>query len=765
MVQEIMTRRFTFFATLVVLFSAITVIAQEPAKVTFDDNVQTVLRARCANCHNPNKKSGDLDVTNYGTLMQGGSSGAVIEAGNSGESYLYQLITHQDEPNMPPGSSKIPQEEIDLIAKWIDGGVLENSGSKAAGVAKTNMSAAAAVDATARPAEIPLPLRLPLEPFVRTERTTAIRSLATSPWAPLVAIAAPEQILLYRTDTLEIAGVLPFPEGQPNIVRFSRDGQLIIAGGGRGAAKGIVAIWDVKTGDRLATVGDELDAVLAADISNDHSQVAMAGPSRLVRIYSTSTGQLQHEIKKHTDWVMSLSFSPDGVLLASGDRNGGLHVWEAATGREYLTLKGHTAAITGLSWRIDSNALASSSEDTTLRLWEMENGNQFKSWGAHGGGALDVEYCRDGNLISCGRDLTTKLWDQNGTQIRAFPNVADLAVATTYCDETQRVMTADWLGNITVWNGPDAAPLGAIAANPPKLAERLNEATALAAAKQQELDPIATQFAATETQYNTMLQTLEGAKQKMAGLQTEIASMQSQMDSGKPVLETMQAEKAGFEAEMAKTKEAQPLLAQSLASAIEAAKKLPENAELQKAADGISEQVKQLETKATDLNTQIADRTTKIEAGTQTMMQMVTAMQAKQAEMAAVTAEMQKMETEIPPVKQAYDTLTAQVTALRDQLGKAQSQVARWQGEIAFIEKLSQLQQQLAAAQQVIGERQTTVATAQAAVDQAQAALNAAQATVQEAQSQADEIRRQMNEARQSTSPVSAPAAAPTTPQ
>ncbi len=735
-------------------------IAQEPAKLTFDNNVQAVLRARCASCHNPNKRSGDLDVTSYGTLMQGGSSGAVIEAGSSSESYLLKLIKHEEEPKMPPGSSKIPQEEIDLIAQWVDGGVLENNGSKAVGVNKSSMAAAVAVDATARPAEPPLPMRLPLEPFVRTARTTAIRSMATSPWAPLIAIAAPEQVLLYRTDTLDIVGILPFPEGLPNIVRFSRDGKLVIAGGGRGAAKGIVAIWDVKSGERLTTVGDELDTVLAADISNDHSQIALSGPSRLVKIYSTSTGQLQHEIKKHTDWVTALSFSPDGVLLVSGDRNGGLHVWESATGREYLILKGHTAAITAVSWRIDSNALASSSEDTTIRIWEMENGNQVKNWGAHGGGALDVKYCRDGNLVSCGRDLATKLWDPNGAQIRAFPNVVDLAVATTYCDESLRVMTADWLGNITVWNGADAVPLGAIAANPPKLAERLTEATAFAQAKQLELDPVATQFAATEAQLNATQQALEASRQKMTGLQTEIATMQTQMDSGKPVLESMQAEKAGFEVELVKTKEAQPLLVQSLSSAVEAAKKLPENAELQKAADGIAEQVKQLDTKTTNLDQQIADRTTKIEAGTQTMMQMATTMAQKQAEMAAVTQEVQKLETtDLPPIKQQYEAMLPQVAALRDNLLRAQSQVARWQGELAFVEKLQQLQQQLAAAQQVIADRQTAVAAAQTAVDQAQANLNAAQANVQQAQAQADDIRRQMDEARQPTSPVTVPSA------
>jgi predicted nucleic acid-binding Zn-ribbon protein len=733
--------------------------AGDPDKVTFDDHVQPIMRAHCANCHNPNKRSGDLDVTTYAAIMQGGSSGSVIEPGQHGDSHLFMLVNHEDEPKMPPNSPKIPQPEVDLIARWIDGGALENSGSKAIAPKANNLAAAVAVDPTARPAEPALPLHLPLEPFVQTERATAVPSLATSPWAPLVAIATPQQVLLYRTDSLELSAILPFPEGQPNIVRFSRDGSLLIAGGGRGAAKGIVAVWDVKSGERLATVGDQFDSVLAADISNDHSQVAMAGPDRLVRVYSTATGKLQYEIKKHTDWVLSVAFSPDGVLLASGDRNGGLQVWEAATGREYLTLRGHTAAITGLSWRLDSNALASSSEDATLRLWEMENGNQFKGWGAHGGGALDVKYCRDGNLISCGRDLVTKLWDQNGQQLRAFPATSDVSVATALADESQRVLTADWQGNVTVWNAADGAPLGSLAANPPRLAERLAAAGGLVQAKQQELAPVETQFVATQNQLAGMKQSLEASKQKMAACQAEIATLQSQIDATNLAMTTWTGEKTAFEAESAQTKEAQPLLAESMVKAQEASQRLPENPDLKKAADAVAEQVKQLEAKLAALATQIAERATQIQAADETLKQMTAAMTQKQTDVAAVGQEIQKMETDIPPVQQLFDGLSQQVAGLRDQVTQAQSFVLRWQNEIAFVQKLAELQQQLTAAQQVIAERQTAFDTAQAAAAQAQTALTAAQANVQQAVSQADEIRRQISEARRPTGPVSAPAA------
>src|SRR5262249_36093147 len=210
----------------------------------------------------------------------------------------------------------------------------------------------------------PMPTaKLSLDPAVRLGRANAITALAASPWAPLVAVGSPRQVLLYNTDTLDLIGVLPFPEGTPNVLRFSRNGSLLLAGGGHAGKSGKVVLWSVTTGERIFAVGDELDAVLAADLSADQTQIALGGSSKMIRIYSTRDGQLLHEIKKHTDWVTALEYSPDGVLLASGDRNGGLFVWEAFTAREYFSLRGHTGMVTEVGWRDDSHRLGPPAPD------------------------------------------------------------------------------------------------------------------------------------------------------------------------------------------------------------------------------------------------------------------------------------------------------------------------------------------------------------------------------------------------------------------
>jgi hypothetical protein len=447
-------------------------------RTTFDEHVLPILKDKCVACHGPDKKRGGLVLNNYLATMQGGSSGASVKPGDPENSLLYQLMAHTREPIMPPKSPKPEAQVLAVIHKWIADGAPENSGSKVTLPDKPKTDFTLKAPARGKPAVPPMPpATLRRDPVVKAERDTAITALAANPWSPLVAVAGQKQVLLYHADTLELLGVLPFPEGTVNVLKFSRNGGLLLAGGGQGGKSGKVAIWSVTTGERLFTVGDETDAVLAADVSPDQSLVALGGPSKMVRVYSTRDGKLAFEMKKHTDWVTALEFSPDGVLLATGDRNGGLLIWEAANGREFHALRGPTSAVTAVSWRPDSNVVAVSSEDATVRLFEMENGGQIRNWGAHGGGALDVSYGMDGRLISAGRDRTARLWDGNGAAVRAFEAFPDLALKAVLTHDGKRAIAGDWTGQIIVYSTTDGVRLGTLTANPAPLADQIAQAS------------------------------------------------------------------------------------------------------------------------------------------------------------------------------------------------------------------------------------------------------------------------------------------------
>jgi peptidoglycan hydrolase CwlO-like protein/mono/diheme cytochrome c family protein len=721
-------------------------VAQEQEKVTYDDHIASILRQRCSSCHGPTTKKADLDVTTYLTLMQGGASGGSIEAGDASSSYLFALVNREAEPYMPLNADKIPDAEIDLLRRWIDGGALENKGSKAA---KTKPKMSLAVDVTPgkRPDVIPMPPRLVLEPHHRTSKPPMARSLATSPWAPLAAVTSQRQVLLYNTATLELVGVFPFPEGQPNVVRFSRDGRLLLAGGGQPAASGQVVVWDLTTGERLFEVGDELDVVLAADISADNKQIALGGPQRLVRVYSTETGEKQFEIAKHTDWVLSVEFSPDGVLLGTADRNGGLQVWEAKTGREYLTLNGHTGAITALSWRGDSNLLASGSEDGTVRLWEPENGAQVKNWNAKTA-VLSLEFARDGRLVTCGRDQITRLWDQEGTQLLETAAIGDVAVSATLCDESLRVVAGGWNGSVQVYKCDDAAAIGMLATNPPALDERL-------AAAQQRLQEKTTASAPTieagrkaAEELAAVESSLATAQQAAAGLQSQIDAVSSQAGEVQKSRNGTDTERTNLTAELAKLQAAQPPIAEALRHLTEALGKLPENTDLLALQKQLSDKLSALNARTTELHAKIAELTNTVSGADGALKEANGRLETLRTELVAATERATGLQSQLTTLKASQDPLLQAAKTAESEVAQAQADVARWKDEIAFRDRIAAVEAKLTAAQKTVGEREAEVSKANEQLAVAKSTVDAATAKLTEATTGVDQLKAEIREAR-----------------
>jgi len=437
-------------------------------KINYQDQILPLVEANCSKCHNPDKKKADLDLTSYQGALKGSGSGVVLVSGNLDGSKLWKAVTHAEEPNMPPNRPKLDDKDLDLFKKWIQGGLLESATGKPIAATAAAVDLTLKADAVGKPdGPPPMPGELPpAVPVVHTPHLTAVTGLASSPWAPLVAIAGQKQILLFNSESRDLLGILPFTEGQPVDVKFSRSGQLLLANGGRGARSGRVVLWEVVTGKRMTTLGDDYDTILTADIRPDQSQVAVGSPSRLVKIFSTKTGELQHKIKKHTDWVTAVAFSPNGQMLATADRNGGISIWDPDNAQELFTLAGHKSYVTALSWRGDSKLLASSSEDGTLKLWEMQEGKQFKSWNAHSSGAFCVNYSHDGRLVSCGRDNNLTLWDANGGKIRSITTTNDLPLRVTFSHDDSTIFASDFSGHITAYTTKDGKLLGELDGNP-----------------------------------------------------------------------------------------------------------------------------------------------------------------------------------------------------------------------------------------------------------------------------------------------------------
>ncbi len=502
--------------------------AAEEQKITFDEHIKPIFREHCTTCHSQSDKESDLALDSFAGALAGGSSGEVIKEGNASGSRLFALITHAERPFMPPDEDPMAKAKLDLIKTWIEQGMPENSGSK---IKRANNAAAAMLGSavTGKPeGPPPMPENLLRQPVIETPRSAAISAMAASPWAPLVAIGGQEQVSLYHAENGQLLGVIPFPEGEPQSLTFTRDGRQLLIGGGRHGASGCAVLVDIANGQRITKVGDELDIVLAADITPDKSRIAIAGPQKIVRVFDSLSGEMLLEMKKHTDWIFALRYSPDGVLLASGDRSNAVIVWEADTGRLYSDMVGHKGEVRSLDFRADSNVLASGSLDGTIKLWDLFENKEIKSWAAHGGGVTSLMYAHNGLLASAGRDSKIKTWNANGEIQKEFAGLSDAALEVALTGDGSYVAGGDWNGQAQLWKADDPTQTHLIVANPPSIEHRLETANANLTSKTAEL-ALAIQAAESAVAASKQAQTvLAAAEQSAASLSTKLADTSAQ---------------------------------------------------------------------------------------------------------------------------------------------------------------------------------------------------------------------------------------------
>ncbi|MBT29002.1 MAG: hypothetical protein CMO01_05000 [Thalassobius sp.] len=93
--------------------------------LVFNDVILPMMKMRCTNCHNEDKMKGDLLLTSFDGMMQGGKEGNTIVSGDPIKSELYHRITlsHSDDDFMPPeGKTPLSEDQVEIIKWWIENG-------------------------------------------------------------------------------------------------------------------------------------------------------------------------------------------------------------------------------------------------------------------------------------------------------------------------------------------------------------------------------------------------------------------------------------------------------------------------------------------------------------------------------------------------------------------------------------------------------------------------------------------------------------------
>jgi WD40 repeat protein len=222
---------------------------------------------------------------------------------------------------------------------------------------------------------------------LRPGHTTAVafspdgRFLATAPAGEAGAVAVWDVKTGMRTATL------PGLKGEVRRLVFSADGRRLSGAGtpggpGKGGARAVV--WEVASG-RVLAARDNLGAEVSyLAFSGEGARLAAAGEGRFVDFWNAVRGEQPRPLDIFMGPVQALAFDPGGrwLAVANGDRGSeqfvdyGVQVWDAAGGKPVYWFVGHERPVQRIAFGHggpggQGDLLATAGADHTVKVWDL----------------------------------------------------------------------------------------------------------------------------------------------------------------------------------------------------------------------------------------------------------------------------------------------------------------------------------------------------------------------------------------------------------
>ena len=160
---------------------------------------------------------------------------------------------------------------------------------------------------------------------------------------------------------------------------FSPDGRRLAAVGGFYKVSGRLAVWDLKSGQRVDFADSQKDDVFAGlAYSPDGGSVAAVGYDHALRVWDAATGKLRFRNSAHKLEGLAASFNFTGESLATAGWDKVVKIWNARTGEEIGTLRGNRDVVGQVLFRPSQiaaahNQLVSLNVRGELRWWDLSS--------------------------------------------------------------------------------------------------------------------------------------------------------------------------------------------------------------------------------------------------------------------------------------------------------------------------------------------------------------------------------------------------------
>ena len=255
--------------------------------------------------------------------------------------------------------------------------------------------------------------------------------------------------------------------------RFSPDGRILLTA----SWKESIRLWNVETGQAWEVFPEFRGDVRAVAFSPDTRWV-LASDDKTVHVWDVGTGQLVASTPPHSDIAMSAQFTPDGSRIFTSYLDGCLHLFEAGTGRDLTwwrfllgaekvrrlrdTPAGRLREPFGhdLHWERcvefspDGQKVVSAAEEGLVKLWSVPARQPLSEWLIHEREVARTAFSPDGRrLLTCSSDGAARVWDvREGGGLPVALRVERALDRAQFSPDGRRVLTADASGSVQVWD-------------------------------------------------------------------------------------------------------------------------------------------------------------------------------------------------------------------------------------------------------------------------------------------------------------------------
>ena len=289
--------------------------ASKAEPVSYWRDIRPIFQEHCHGCHQPAKKAGDYEMTDFQAMLTGGETGeAAIVAGKPDDSYLVaQIVPVDGEAEMPKGKPPIESAKIELVRKWIEQGAKDD----------TPETAVQKYDAKNPPVYQAMPV---------------VTSIDYSPDGKLIAVSGYHEVILHDATKAvageaSMVGRLVGQSERIEAVTFSPDGKMLAIAGGSPGRLGEVQIWNVADRKLQTSYPVGYDTCYGASWSPDGKLVAFGMPDNTIRAIEASSGKQVLFNGAHNDWVLDTVFSVKGDYVVSVSRDMSMKLYEVGPER------------------------------------------------------------------------------------------------------------------------------------------------------------------------------------------------------------------------------------------------------------------------------------------------------------------------------------------------------------------------------------------------------------------------------------------------